>query len=252
MIAARLPWYAPALALLLALSAPAVQADIDEIRLATVDWSPFYAEDEPDNGFITEIARVAFDRAGYATTVDFVPWARAVHDVEQGVRHILLGAYYTDERAERFIASDRMYTTQIGLVARADAGVREYDSLRDLTDYEIGYGRGWATSQEFDNADYLNRIPEDDNVLNVRKLYAERIDMVAMNFDRFLAIAAEEGHDPNRAVFVDPPLDENGLYLMASRAIPNGEQIIADFNRELAAMREDGTYDAILERFGLL
>jgi polar amino acid transport system substrate-binding protein len=245
------PWPMLAIALLLVLSAPAAQAELDEIHLTTVDWAPFYSEDEPDNGFITEIARVAFDRAGYATRIDFIPWARAVYDVDQGVRHVLLGAYYTDERAERFIASDRMYTTQIGLVTRRDVGVREYDSLRDLMGYDIGYGRGWATSAEFDNADYLNRIPEDDNVLNVRKLYAERIDMVAMNFDRFLAIAAEEGLDPDRGVFVEPPLDENGLYLMASRAIPQGEQIIADFNRELAAMREDGTYDAILADFGL-
>ncbi len=230
---------------------PQAKADFDEIRLTTVNWEPFYDEGIEQQGFITALTREAFERAGYDTEVDFVPWARAMYDVEQGVRHVLLGAYYTEERAETFIASDRLYTTRVGLVALEDLGRDSYDSLRDLSDYDIGYGRGWATSEEFDQADYLNRIPEDDNVLNVRKLYADRIDMIAMNFDRFMAITREEGVDPDEAVFLDPPLQESGLYLMVSRAIPNGEELVEEFNRALAEMRQDGTYDEILEGLGV-
>ena len=240
-------WPALAWAPLLLLPWAGVTAD-EELRLATIDWDPFYAEDVPEQGFITAIAREALDRAGYDSSVDFIPWERAMYDVEQGVRDVLLGAYYSDERAETFAFSDSMYDTEIGLVALEDLGRDSYDSLRDLTDYTIGYGRGWAHGEEFDEADYLDKVPEDDNVLNVRKLYADRIDMIAKNRDRFFAIVEDEGYDPERAVFLEPPLEQSGLYMAFSRELEDVDEIVADFNAALAEMREDGTYDEILDR----
>lgn len=217
-----------------------------------MDRAPFYSESEPEQVFITAIAEEASDRAGYEPGVNFVPWARAMYDVEQGVRDALLGAYYSEQRAETYIASDRMYTSEVGVVARPDIDIREYQSLRELSGYTIGYGRGWATSEEFDAAEYLDKAPEDDNVLNVRKLARALIEMIAMNFDCFRRIREDVGVDLDGAVFLEPAVKENGLYLMLSDELPNAREIAADFNDALQAMREDGSYGAILDRFNLL
>lgn len=240
--------------LLLSLVIPvaSANADDDTIRMATVEWAPFYGSDMERNGFVTALVKAAFERAGYEAGIEFIPWARAMHDVELGYRDVLMGAYYTDERAETYIASDDIYSVTVGLVAHPDAGIRKYESLRDLQGYEIGIGRGWAHSPEFDEADYLDKIPEDDQVLNVRKLYADRIDMIAMSFAVFSQIAQEEGVDPEWPVLVEPPLSENSLHLMVSRNLDNGEEIVRDFNRALAEMREDGTYERILRELGIV
>lgn len=242
-------WTALLVALTLAFAATAAEAR--RVVMCTVPWAPFYDPGLEDDGFISEISRAAFRAAGHDAKLEFMPWARAMLEVRQGDRHVLMGAYYTDERAETYIASDRIYTTSVGLVALKDLGVSSYGELRDLSEYTIGYGRGWATTDEFDNADYLDKEAADNNVLNVRKLYAGRIDMIAMNFDRFSQIAADEGFDPDRAVFLDPPLQSSGLYLMASRAIENPETLIEEFNEGLEAIRQNGRYDEIIERFGV-
>lgn len=242
-------WMALVLALALIAAAPAAEAR--RVVMATVPWAPFYDPGLEDDGFISELSRAAFRAAGHDTELEFMPWARAMLEVRQGDRHVLMGAYYTDERAETYIASDRIYTTSVGLVALQDLGVTSYDELRDLSDYTIGYGRGWATTDEFDNADYLDKEAADNNVLNVRKLYAGRIDMIAMNFDRFSKIAEDEGFDPGEAVFLDPPLQSSGLYILASRAIEDPEGLIEGFNEGLETIRENGRYDEILERFGV-
>ena len=242
-------WTALLVALTLAFAATAAEAR--RVVMCTVPWAPFYDPGLEDEGFISEISRAAFRAAGHDAKLEFMPWARAMLEVRQGDRHVLMGAYYTDERAETYIASDRIYTTSVGLVALKDLGVSSYGELRDLSEYTIGYGRGWATTDEFDNADYLDKEAADNNVLNVRKLYAGRIDMIAMNFDRFSQIAADEGFDPDRAVFLDPPLQSSGLYLMASRAIENPETLIEEFNEGLEAIRQNGRYDEIIERFGV-
>lgn len=218
--------------------------------MATVNWAPFYGEDLPRKGFFTALTKAAFAASGHQAEVQFMPWARAMLEVKQGDRDLLMGAYYSDERAETYLFSDNVYSTQVGLVARRDLGVERFESLRDLSEYTIGFGRGWTTSEEFDNADYLDKEVADNNVLNVRKLYRDRIDMIAMNFDRFNRIASEENLDPSEVVFLEPALQSSGLYLMASPNLENRAQVIADFNSGLARIRENGTYDRILEEMG--
>ncbi len=242
-------WAVLVAALALVVAAPAAEAR--RVIMATVPWAPFYDPGLEDDGFISEISRAAFSAAGHEAELEFMPWARAMLEVRQGDRHVLMGAYYTEERAETYIASDRIYTTSVGLVALQGLGVDSYDELRDLSEYTIGYGRGWATTDEFDNAEYLDKEAADNNVLNVRKLYAGRIDMIAMNFDRFSKIAEDEGFDPDEAVFLEPPLQSSGLYVMASRAIDDPETLIEEFNEGLKAIRENGRYDEIVERFGV-
>jgi len=221
------------------------------VEMCSVPWAPFYGPDLQGQGFLTTLARAAFDQAGHEAKMEFMPWARAMLEVKQGDRALVMGAYYSDERAKTYRFSDVLYKTKVGLIALESLGVKSYDDLRELSDYTIGYGRGWSTTEEFDNADYLNKEAAKNNVLNVRKLYKERIDMIAMNFDRFNQIVREEGLDPDRAVFLNPPLKTSGLYLMFSEAIDDTDQLVSDFNSGLAGLRESGRYQAILSRYGL-
>lgn len=238
---------APLVALLLVLPIP---SQADDVVMATVDWAPFYASDLPRGGFVTALAIEAFERAGYVASIDFIPWARAMRDVEQGYRDVLMGAYYSEERAETYHVSESVYDVTIGLVARSAAGLTRYRSLRDLRDYRIGVARGWANSPEFDTADYLNKEVEDNQLLNIRKLYAGRIDMMVSSFAVFRYEAQSQSLDLDDIVFVEPPLDVNGLHLMVSKSHPRGRQLIDDFDAALAEMREDGSYDRILAEMG--
>lgn len=237
------------LSLVLLLTA-SLSVNAREVRMCTVEWAPYYGSDLPNNGMFTALTRAAFREAGHTAYLEFMPWARAVLEVRQGDRDLVLGAYYSNERAEEFIFSDAIYSVDIGLIALDDLGVKDFDTLRDLTEYEIGYGRGWATTKEFDNADYLNKVPANSNVLNVRKLYNGRIDMIAMAFDRFRSIVREEGLDLDKAVFVQPTLKRSPMHLMASRAVDDIPEVIDDFNRGLEEIRSNGTYQEILKEMG--
>jgi len=232
------------------LASPAAHAR--QITMCTLNWEPYYGEDLPRNGFFTELVRTAFERAGHSVNVEFMPWARAMLEVKQGDREVLLGAYYSDERAETYLASDSIYTDKVGLIARRDLDITEFDSLRELSDYTIGYGRGFAVSEEFDSADYLDKEAAKDQVLNLRKFERGRIDMIAGSFASLRYLAQQEGIDTSQMVFLEPALKTNTLHIMVSRAIPEGEQLLADFHRGLNEIREDGTYDEILREMGYL
>lgn len=219
-----------------------------EIRICTVSWEPFYGPEMSRNGFVAEITSAAFAAVGHDARFEFMPWARAMLEVKQGDRDMLMGLYKNDERADTYQFTDSIYPTTNVIIARKEIGIREYTSLRDLEDYSIGFGRGWSFGQEFDRADYLNKQPTNDQRLSLRKLFAGRVDMVASSFGRFRYLAKQEGFDLDKVVVLDPPLSKDYLFNAFSPRLDNADELIAEFNRGLGIIREDGTFDRILSK----
>lgn len=225
---------------------PSVQAR--EISMLTVEWAPHYGSELPEEGLTTAIVKAAFRASGHVSEVDFIPWTRALKEVEEGKADIVMGAYHNKEREQTYIFSDPIYFLQLGLIARPGLGVTRYDSLRELAPYRIGISRGFANSEEFDAANYLDKHVASFPNLNIRKLFRGRIDMAVMNFDLFRYEARKEGFCIGDVEFIEPPLETHGLYLMASRNIADGDKVIADFNRGLAKIRQNGEFDRIVNR----
>ena len=219
------------------------------ISMLTVEWAPHYGSSLPEKGLTTALVKAAFKAGGHSSQVDFIPWARALKEVEEGKSDVVMGAYFNEERAQKYYYSDRIYSLDLGLIARPGLDVLKYESLRELSDYKIGVSRGFANSDEFDAADYLDKDIATFPNLNIRKLFRGRIDMAVMNFDLFRYEARKEGFCITDVTFMDPPLSTEGLYMMASRNIRDGERIIEDFNRGLLTIRQNGEFDRIVNRF---
>ncbi len=237
------------LAATLSLMGLASNADAREISMLTVEWAPHYGSELPEKGLTTAIVKAAFKVVGHSSDVDFIPWARALKEVEEGKADIVMGAYHNKEREQSYIFSDPIYFLELGLIARPGLGVSKYKTLHDLTPYSIGISRGFANSEEFDSASYLDKHTATFPNLNIRKLFRGRIDMAVMNFDLFRYEAKKEGFCISDVEFMEPPLETHGLYLMASRNILDGDNIITDFNRGLDTIRKNGEFDRIVGRF---
>ena len=234
---------------LLLIFATSVQAR--NVSMVTVDWQPFYGSGLKNGGVVTEVVKTAFSRVGHNATVEFIPFTRAQKEVAEGRRDIVLGAYLTKERGEKFIASDPFYKLHVGFVARRDIDIKKYQSLQDLKGYRIGISRGWANEKEFDSADYLNKDIAKNPAINLQKLLRDRIDMMVVSYNIFRFEANKIKNDLKQFTFLDPPLAENSLHLLGSRKTQDGDKIISDFNKGLRQIIDDGTYEKILEKHGL-
>ena len=221
-----------------------------EISVETLDWPPQVGPNIPEQGLNTALVRAAFEAVGHSIKVTFVPWSRALKNVLEGRADVVISAYYTKQRDNDYYMSDVINYVDVGLIARPGLDLVSYKSLKELRPYSIGVVRGYANAEEFDAADYLDKHQVSTPTLNIRKLYRGRIDLAAMSFDRFRFEAEKEGFCTGRVTFVDPPLHREGLYVMASRAVPYGKQIAEDFNRGLKIIRANGTFDKIVNRLG--
>lgn len=227
----------------------APQLSARAIKMVTAQWAPFYSDQLPRGGPVAEIAVEAFKRTGHQATVEYLPWSRALRKATALEADIVLGAYYTDVRAKTFNFSAPILTVNVGLVTNSNTGIKSYSSLRDLSHFRIGVAKGWANSPEFDAASYLNKDLAKNQILNIRKLSYDRVDMIAIAFEvfRYEDSKIHPHSPPKRHVFLEPLLSKSTLHLMISKQFADDAEIISDFNRGLQQMKDDGSYAKILK-----
>ncbi len=226
------------------------QTDQKMIRLATVEWEPYYGRNLKNQGYISEITRKAFKRVGYDVEIRFMPWKRAMHDTRNGYFDGLMGLYHTKEREKWLAYSNPIAETRIVFFGLKGRNIK-YSSLTDLKPYKIGIERQFAYTEEFDNAEYLEKEPVRNIELNFNKLIKGRIDLVAASQNVFLHMISTRHPQVREAVqIIEPPLTVSKIYNGITRKKPNYIQIVKDFNRGLWLIKSDGAFDRILEKHG--
>ena len=233
---------------LLLLAQPAAA---DKLRLVFDIWPPFTDDTLVNGGLATDIVSTALARAGYASDYEQVPWARALLGVGEGRYDVLVNAWYNDERTRIGQFSGEYLLNRIRFLKRKDTPL-EYNSLEQLHTYPVAVVRGYAYSQAFDADTALQKVPVHNFAMAVRMLAADRVKLTLE--DEYVAryyLARESPKVRNAVEFLPKPLSENSLHILVSLKNPEHEQIVASFDREIAKMKVDGSYERLMKAHGM-
>jgi len=226
-------------------------AAAEKLRLVADAWPPFTDATLVNGGLATDIVSTALARAGYASDFEQVPWARALLGVSEGRYDVLVNAWFNDERAKYGQFSAEYLLNRVRFIKRKDAPI-EYNNLQQLHTYPIAVVRGYAYSAEFDEDAALQKVPVHNFAMAVRMLAADRVKLTLE--DEYVAryyLARESVKVRNAVEFLPKPLSENSLHILVSLKNPEHEQIVAGFDREIAAMKADGSYDRLMKQHGM-
>ncbi len=69
------------------------QAIARNITMVSVDWVPHYGNELPENGLTTALVKATFEAGAYNASIEFIPWERALKEVDQGKYDVIFGAY---------------------------------------------------------------------------------------------------------------------------------------------------------------
>ncbi len=173
-----------------------------------------------ERGIGAELARMACDDAHLSCNFQQYPWPRAQKEVEMGQADILIGPFYTPERATWMVFSrEHFYVDQMWLfrLARLDDGI-----LPDKPPQRIGVPLGWAVGGGLEGW----RDVTVENVRNVdlalNLLLSGRLDAVAAHA-RAVARFQEERREA-RFLPVGPALSTQRSYMGFSRTFAASPQ----------------------------
>jgi polar amino acid transport system substrate-binding protein len=220
------------------------------VHLATLNWSPYIGEHLKGYGFGAEILRTAFERAGYDVSFSFMPWVRVLKDVEIGAYDAVCFAYFSKDRERRYHFTVSYAQSVVGFCKLRDADIK-FRSLQDLAPYHIGVVRGFVNTPQFDALRSLHKEEAKDELTNLKKLLTRRVDLIII--DQFVLQHLMNTHfqsKKNDVVFLDPPLIKHPLYLMFSKQLPATAKKVQAFNQAIEEMKNDGTIETIIKRFG--
>ena len=228
-----------------------VLANEKQITAVTEPWPPYMGPRLIDKGFLPEVLVEAFDQFGYTVTVVFRPWARALNDVKKGEMDILCGAYYTEERTEFLAYSPPIAETPDSLFMKKGRNIT-YQKLADLKPYKIGVVRGAAHGKEFDAADFLNKQAVTHSGQNIRKLFVDKIDLMAGPRDviKFI-IQRDYPLFTDKIVVVEPPLNTNKIYFGFSKKVARHQELLKVFTEGLKIIKNDGTFSYLAKKHGI-
>lgn len=240
------------------LGIPSVRAAEKHVEISCSPWQPYCGEELSHGGIFSEIVTAAYARKGYTVRYTDMPWARVLETVKDGDLDAAACAYYTEERNETYFFSDPvMQGGALVLYKKKGTDITAWKTMEDLRGYRIGVLRGSAYTSEFDQADFLEKEAASSELFNLKKLLAGRLDLVLMdpavaNYFIRQYLTDQEEFDTDEFDTVSPPLNEGqSVYLMFSRAIPDIQIKIQALNEGLKEIREDGTYNDILQKYGL-
>jgi polar amino acid transport system substrate-binding protein len=235
------------------LAAPA--RGLEPVSFVSVDWQPYAGELLPEYGVGSAIIAAVCQRAGFEPSFHFMPWKRAMEDVDKGKHDALYSAYSSSRRERRFAVSEPYLYGRLVLCARKSSKVAWDGTLGSLRPYRLGVVLGYVNTPAIDRSDFLQKDMAPSDLLNLKKLLSGRLDAIVI--DQFQAVYLLKNNPVLESGLADveflrPPLERKGIHVMFSRQKPGWKQRLARFNRGLEEIRRDGTLQRIMDKFGFL
>lgn len=205
------------------------------------------ADEEKRGGYLLDISRQALQAQGYRVTVRYLPWRRALESCMTGQAcDMLVGVYRNEERQRHLLYTEAIGKMELSLFSLESRQIK-VDSLQDLAGLRIGVIRGAMVSQAFDQADFLQTEAVDSIQQNIRKLLAGRIDLFAdKKLTTLYILRSQFPLLADTVKVLEPPLRRDDFYNAVPRQLPHAGQLVLDFNQGLRLIRQNGSYDSLV------
>ncbi|APW41886.1 substrate-binding periplasmic protein [Rhodoferax saidenbachensis] len=221
--------------------------------LAAADSVPTaYVEHGKQTGLLVDVITEVFKRIGYPVDIAIMPWARCLAEAKAGRIDGIFSVYQTRERQEFLTYADEVLITQVqALFVRKDSAITFDGDLSKLSELRLGiinqtsYGPRLDAALErgvFKRVDVANSVSA-----SLNKLLHDRIDLIPS----YRHVALDSARTMGAAGSVKeltPAIEAIPSYLAFSNK-KDYAKVIGAYNQALRAMKKDGTYDAIFNKY---
>ena len=225
-------------------------ADERRVVLACNDFPPLKIEHPGADGrqgtdveAIQEIGR----RTGIAFEARFIPWKRGYAEAAEGIVDGLCSCSYREDRAPFFHFSDAIGETSVGVFHARHDDARPITSLANLAlnaQGRVAVVKGYNLEAELEDAK-IPHIAVSGDQQALEMLRNGRFDHLYSFRAPIEFITDRDGkHLPYTELRSSP------YFICLSKHVPEMAALVPAINQAIAAMKADGTFDAIQRRYG--
>ena len=218
-----------------------------QLNVATSEWVPYVGKQLSKQGLAIDIVNTALQRAGYQPVVTIDVWSRTLQGADVGVYDLIAAAWYNEKRAQHFTFSKPYLYNEIKLLKHVDSDF-QYNSIADLNGRMVGVINNYAYGENFSQAKGMLRIPGTQVLENILRVLNREIELT-LDDERVLKYQIKHNIDTNKdkLVIIPKSLSKNGLYIAVSKKNPKHKEIAQAFDKAIAGMKKDGTFERILK-----
>lgn len=221
------------------------------VTLTTGDhYPPFTGQDLPEGGLATEIVTKAFERAGVPVSLDWLPFARGLYEVQSGRYAATFPYIRTPDRDRDFLFSQPLFDLNGTLFVRRGLSIdlRKPESLRGRI---LCLPVGWALNGLFESlrTSPLVRVVQPADIGQcIRMIRAGHADFFPSDLRQGRSSLVSAGATHGEIQPQLPTLQQTGVHLIVSRHYEGAVELLARFDQGLRSLRADGEYDRIVAR----
>lgn len=219
-----------------------------KLTFGTLHYPPYEIENPQGGlkGFDYEVVEEAFKRMKIPMEIQFLPWKRAV---QMGIAGVNAGVFSCAKR-KAFYNSHPISTATDALYMRKNFDSKKFpiktiDDLLRYPELKVGAVSGYKHVELLDQKNIPYDVSPTDEAA-FKKLFAERIDVFLTikefaNYSlRLLGLSTLSKHTA---------LGQKEYYLCFSKSWDQAKLLKDHFNRTLEAIKRDGTYDLIHDKY---
>jgi polar amino acid transport system substrate-binding protein len=222
------------------------------IRLANGEWAPYNGAKLPHGGCDSWVVQEAFALVGITVEYGFFPWARGYSMSATGEWDGTLSwADTPDHRSQHYLSAEPTSLQEYVFFFRTDRPL-VWESLDDLTGKIIGITTGYVYSDAFKTLQQKGTatfIESSSDEANFKMLLAGRIDVFPIERRVGRTLIKSIFTPEQQAQLTDSPkaFIQFHPYLLLSKAIPQNEQRIAQFDLGFQRLKASGKYLEIMQ-----
>lgn len=232
------------------------------LNINDVNWPPYFFIDNDTKkytlGIGKEVLNYCLAKSGYKPNYIRLPVKRTHHYMKEGILDITVYSHRKSREEILYYANEPIFNAEYGFLVRADSDIK-IKNLNDILPYQIGHLDGLTYTPDYMKIVNQKLLLKEVTVAhNLKAMFAQllaptpRFDIMADSKATFHWFAKMQGVSDKIKV-LDYNLKNKDYFITVSKKSKNirdPKQLLNTLDSCLKGMKQDGSYQAILSKYG--
>ena len=220
---------------------------LEQVTFAIGEWSPYTSETDQNGKIAEKVVQEALALEGVKVNYTYNSWSDSYDQVKMGKADGTFPWYLNEERFGLFLFSDPIIVDQQVFFYLESNGF-DWSGFDDLHAYKIGGTKAYSHIAEL-QANGIEPIVSEDEKDSFKKVLSGEVDaypaslIVGQKMLGDIFSAGDAAKFTSHAI----PMTVDNMFLLISKDVPNGKEIVSTFNAGLLKLKGSGRYQQIMD-----